>query len=75
MFNLESLISRKHSQDFDFCGGGGMSSVSEKKKGKNKRRDDSEKIADDYFGSYAGSNNYTDPTQLSRDMTIFMSES
>lgn len=76
MFNLEKFMARKHSQDFDFCSGGASySSSSENNKVKRKKRDDSELISDDFGGGYTRSENYADPTQLGRDMTILMGDS
>lgn len=74
MFNLEQFMARKHSQDFDFCSGG-ASSLSETNKVKRKKRDDSELILDDFSGGYTRSENYTDPTQPCRDMTMIMGDS
>jgi len=75
MFNLEKFMARKHSQDFDFCSGGASYSSSENNKVKRKKRDDSDLISDDFCGGYTRSENYTDPTQPGRDMTILMGDS
>lgn len=75
MFNLEQLLARKHSQDFDFCSGNGITDkpVKEKKKG-NKAYSDNESVSD-YDSGYTRFDNYADPTQPGRDMTIMMGDS
>lgn len=72
MFNLEQFLARKHSHDFDFCSGNGITDkpVKEKKKAYS----DNESVSD-YDSVYTRFDNYADPTQPGRDMTIMMGDS